>query len=1251
MPTQQNLSKSTLFGATWFSTNSSLTSVMHRQRRPPSPSHKTASFPAATQYRSAPHADVGRLGNHRDLASARSAAQSPYAVHALDSRSPAVAPERATQTRENGMAKYSLLAPTSSQNHNLLYPGHSAADPGVSGPPAAGLQLPTSSGVSMSHEPQTKKRKLDTVPQSSKGGEVQRSSRHIHLLEVIEFLRLHRPDDYPRFVADCSALYSEKYSRSKHRQFASDMSRDGMQRIGTPMRASTPSRPHTPSLSGTPFAPSTPSRPPTPSMSSPWMNPAALNRSQTQTIPTAFQSLQPSVPFITPQAAMEAASAGERESSNHLLHRRNLVETSTSAVQVNSQSAAAVSAQAATNMKSGNGGLALKRMRICHGLRGHIFDPVSYRTSNRDASHALVERYMHWEQSRSRSPDDAVQGNIAADLQSAMSFLELAFSSNPTRCRAGCLLTDSFGPQKIETIFSFAEKYVRSYQLSNEDKTPRVLIVVPDLSLDDWREKCSLIPTSIAVMLLSADLADGDTDIRLSVYVNYLRNWAGIMIIQLSTYAALVTCDKVELDNRERSNRAVIKNALIQPGADVVVLDEGHRLRKMNQSAARALRRVETWRRITLTAAPLASNLFEYWAMVDWVAPGLLGSADEFSEVCVRRIADGHRDSCSAEQREEARRCAWNLCNRVKPLAVSAPGDYATPPSWMHLAIYTHMDPVQAECYVRVAEMLRKCVAEDRINRVIAARILQVAASHTFALEKLLLSPQDIRVPDRDDRSSMLREIKRASSVLKRIAESVQDILFQTESSRMQHPSAKLLVLDKIFQVCQRRGERVVVFTESREVQRALYAGLRSSLEGRGDCADYVFLCDTNQTKQDRDMELKKWDSAPEGAAMLTVIGPLSEDVELAGWKFLGVSRIVVVDCSWSTAYMPQIFSRVRSTCLTQPLFIYSLISAATCERIWDARHLSVLSADDAAFVSERIDFLVDREISTMSFQPPSPKSWDFAVKPLNPPTALPKRGITDSVIDLDESCGNVIAELLAVRMDGSKYAVFEIHAPKSSKLFLAPQVLFEGLRGLKQSDRVVANQEYLEAEAAYAACSGLEVWEELEGRLTRGAQVPSAAGGVQEMMERHNCVIPSSSDLHDFGCTWTLYLSMIPQWDLFSRKFMKTRSSSKTAVGTTENVNSSRMASRKPDAKSSGASSRTKGFAKERTPHWHGRSPNGFEVKRRGRTGHATLNGRGDSYSSSDRASLSPKLPTRPSPGAGRGIGLTVPAWARNKK
>lgn len=127
---------------------------------------------------------------------------------------------------------------------------------------------------------------------------------------------------------------------------------------------------------------------------------------------------------------------------------------------------------------------------------------------------------------------------------------------------------------------------------------------------------------------------------------------ASCLLIGYEAYRSLIFYDTKNRHGEQKSDsiRAEIRRYLINPGADLIILDEGHIIKNRKSMTNLAIAEVATKRRIILTGTPIQNNLNEYFCMVSFVKPAYLGSEREFNEHYAKPIKEGqHKDSNPAE--------------------------------------------------------------------------------------------------------------------------------------------------------------------------------------------------------------------------------------------------------------------------------------------------------------------------------------------------------------------------------------------------------------------------------------------------------------------------------------------------------------------------------------------------------------------------------------------------------------------------
>lgn len=220
----------------------------------------------------------------------------------------------------------------------------------------------------------------------------------------------------------------------------------------------------------------------------------------------------------------------------------------------------------------------------------------------------------------------------------------------------GCILAHSMGLGKTLQIVSFSDIFLRY----TSAKT--ILCIMPINTIQNWLAEFNIWLPKESNSTQEVRCRDFDLYIvneslkninsRSKVILDWHKN-GGVLLMGYELFRLLSLkksnkSKKKKKDTDEKEDEAKNKElmeevyaALVRPGPDLVICDEGHRIKNSHATTSQALKQIRTKRRIVLTGYPLQNNLLEYWCMVDFVRPNYLGSKTEFSNMFERPIQNG----------------------------------------------------------------------------------------------------------------------------------------------------------------------------------------------------------------------------------------------------------------------------------------------------------------------------------------------------------------------------------------------------------------------------------------------------------------------------------------------------------------------------------------------------------------------------------------------------------------------------------
>lgn len=209
---------------------------------------------------------------------------------------------------------------------------------------------------------------------------------------------------------------------------------------------------------------------------------------------------------------------------------------------------------------------------------------------------------------------------------------------------SGCVLADDMGLGKTLQLLTFI-----AWCIENEPDGLPILIVAPVSLLDNWeREMRNFLVPSVAdeaLKLYGRALLEARThksDIPPAIRAHGIQNllrfgWRQNRRVVLTTYETLRD-QEFSLARQEWS---------------VVICDEAQKIKNPAARVTQATKAMKARFRIACTGTPVENSLTDLWCLYDWVQPGLLGSLKEFGSKFRRPIEakESHGDAALDELR------------------------------------------------------------------------------------------------------------------------------------------------------------------------------------------------------------------------------------------------------------------------------------------------------------------------------------------------------------------------------------------------------------------------------------------------------------------------------------------------------------------------------------------------------------------------------------------------------------------------
>uniref|UniRef100_A0A673B0X2 RAD54 homolog B n=1 Tax=Sphaeramia orbicularis TaxID=375764 RepID=A0A673B0X2_9TELE len=455
--------------------------------------------------------------------------------------------------------------------------------------------------------------------------------------------------------------------------------------------------------------------------------------------------------------------------------------------------------------------------------------------------------------------------------------------------RCGAILADEMGLGKTLQSVALSWTLLKQGPYGGRAVAKRVLVVTPGSLVHNWGAEFNkwLGRERISVFTVDQVRNKMDSEESFSRLAHFMAS--PLHSVLVISYEMLLRCleqvQKVEFG--------------------IIICDEGHRLKNSSIKTSSALSSLSCNRRVILTGTPVQNDLQEFYAIIEFVNPGILGSSTSYKKVYEEPILRSRQPSCTEEERllgeeraaELSRLTGMFILRRTQEII----NCYLPPrldwtlfcePSSLQLELYRHL-----LCH----RVFRACLQ--------ASMQTQTHLACITALKKLCNHPGLLH--------STVKVTLLCFGLVELFPESYSSGGLSTSDS------GKLLVLSDLLTAIRRLSpsDRVVIvsnYTQTLDMLQDLFVHM-----------GYNFCRLDGQTPTSQRQRLVDGFNSPYSQNFLFLLSSKAGGV---GLNLVGASHLVLYDIDWNPANDIQAMARVWRDGQKKTVHTYRLLTAGTIE-------------------------------------------------------------------------------------------------------------------------------------------------------------------------------------------------------------------------------------------------------------------------------------------------------------------------------
>ncbi|KAI4295641.1 hypothetical protein L6164_035664 [Bauhinia variegata] len=281
----------------------------------------------------------------------------------------------------------------------------------------------------------------------------------------------------------------------------------------------------------------------------------------------------------------------------------------------------------------------------------------------------------------------------------------------------GCILADDMGLGK--TLQSITLLYTLLCQgFDGKPMVRKAIIVTPTSLVSNWEAE---IKKWVGERVQLIALCESTRDDVVSGVDNFTSPHSSIQVL-------IVSYETFRMHSSKFSHSG---------SCDLLICDEAHRLKNDQTITNRALAALPCKRRILLSGTPLQNDLEEFFAMVNFTNPGILGDVTHFRRYYQAPIICGREPTATAEEKKLGAERSAELSGQVNQFILRRTNALLSnhlPPKIVEV-VCCKLTPLQSDLY-------KHFIQSKNVKRVISEVKQSKILAYITALKKLCNHPK-----------------------------------------------------------------------------------------------------------------------------------------------------------------------------------------------------------------------------------------------------------------------------------------------------------------------------------------------------------------------------------------------------------------------------------------------------------------------------------------------------------------------------